>query len=183
MVLITCMRVMASGRLAQGRARTAVAAGPPDTHDGNTYVGQTGTTASLACPRCCSEAPRTNLLAYALPGLWCGADQSAGIALTWTVRLQQDAKKIVNAGRYRATSVDASPLQESSAVVQRPSGQRMLAGSRSSSPTEPPSWSTKVHWRKWPSKCTRAARRFRQPADDPHSAGETVMPCTLPSHV
>ena len=68
---------------------TAVAAGPPATHDGSTYVGQTwdwmqsvyGLSTLLLWKR--PEGP--SLLSYAYPGLWAGAGlNSAGIALTWT---------------------------------------------------------------------------------------------------
>ncbi len=68
---------------------TAVAIGPPDTHDGHTYVGQTwdwmpsvfGLSSMLLWKR--TEGP--SVLAYAYPGLWVGAGvNSAGIALCWT---------------------------------------------------------------------------------------------------
>jgi isopenicillin-N N-acyltransferase-like protein len=68
---------------------TAFAAGPPDTQDGNTYVGQTwdwmtsvyGLSSMLLWKR--PEGP--SLLAYAYPGLWVGAGlNSAGISLCWT---------------------------------------------------------------------------------------------------
>jgi isopenicillin-N N-acyltransferase-like protein len=68
---------------------TAVAAGPPDTNDGNTYVGQTwdwmvrlyGWSSMLLWKR--PEGP--SVLAYAYPGLWVAAGlNSAGIALCWT---------------------------------------------------------------------------------------------------
>src|SRR5262245_52857952 len=68
---------------------TALAAGPPDTDDGNTYVGQNwdwmlsvyGMSQMLLWKR--PEGP--SLLAYAYPGLWVGAGlSSAGIALCWT---------------------------------------------------------------------------------------------------
>jgi isopenicillin-N N-acyltransferase-like protein len=68
---------------------TAIAAGPPDTADGHTYVGQTwdwmtsvyGMSSILLWQR--SEGP--SLLAYAYPGLWVGAGlNSAGLALCWT---------------------------------------------------------------------------------------------------
>jgi isopenicillin-N N-acyltransferase-like protein len=68
---------------------TAIAAGPPDTSDGNTYVGQTwdwmesvyGLSSMLHWKR--PEGP--SLLAYAYPGLWTGAGlNSKGLALTWT---------------------------------------------------------------------------------------------------
>lgn len=68
---------------------TAIAAGPPDTADGSTYVGQTwdwmesvyGLSGMLLWKR--SEGP--SLLSYAYPGLWVGAGMnSAGLALTWT---------------------------------------------------------------------------------------------------
>lgn len=68
---------------------TAVAAGPPATRDGSTYVGQTwdwmksvyGLSSMLLWKR--PEGP--DLLAYSYPGLWVGAGMnSAGIALCWT---------------------------------------------------------------------------------------------------
>src|SRR5262245_58326555 len=68
---------------------TAVAVGPPDTSDGNTYVGQTwdwmqtvfGMSSMLHWKR--DEGP--SLLAYSFPGLWVGAGlNSAGLALCWT---------------------------------------------------------------------------------------------------
>jgi isopenicillin-N N-acyltransferase-like protein len=68
---------------------TAIAAGPPNTNDGHTYVGQTwdwmtsvyGMSSMLLWRR--TEGP--SLLAYAYPGLWVGAGlNSAGIALCWT---------------------------------------------------------------------------------------------------
>jgi isopenicillin-N N-acyltransferase-like protein len=68
---------------------TALAAGPPDTADGHTYVGQTwdwmtsvyGLSSILLWQR--TEGP--SLLAYAYPGLRVGAGlNSAGIALCWT---------------------------------------------------------------------------------------------------
>ncbi len=68
---------------------TALAAAPPDTNDGRTYVGQNwdwghhvyGLSSMLLWKR--PEGP--SVLAYAYPGLWIGAGlNSAGIALTWT---------------------------------------------------------------------------------------------------
>jgi isopenicillin-N N-acyltransferase-like protein len=68
---------------------TALAAGPPDTNDGDTYVGQNwdwgqslyGLSSMLLWKR--PEGP--SLLAYSYPGLWVGAGlNSAGIALCWT---------------------------------------------------------------------------------------------------
>lgn len=68
---------------------TAVAVGPPDTADGNTYVGQCwdwfeemyGRSQMLLWNR--KEGP--SLLAYGYPGLWVGAGlNSAGIGLCWT---------------------------------------------------------------------------------------------------
>src|SRR5262245_37721877 len=68
---------------------TAVAVGPPDTIDGNTYVGQNwdwmesvyGLSSMLLWQR--PEGP--SLLAYAFPGLWVGAGlNAAGISLCWT---------------------------------------------------------------------------------------------------
>lgn len=75
---------------------TAVAAGPPTT-TGHTYVGQTwdwmqsvfGLSQMLLWKR--TEGP--SLLAYAFPGLWCGAGlNSAGLALCWTSAGFGDAK-------------------------------------------------------------------------------------------
>jgi hypothetical protein len=68
---------------------TAIAAGPPDTDDNHTYVGQTwdwfvslyGASRMLRWQR--PEGP--SVLAYAYPGLWIGAGlNSSGIALCWT---------------------------------------------------------------------------------------------------
>ncbi len=68
---------------------TAIAAGPPDTKDGNSYVAMTwdwmasvsGLSSMVMWRR--SEGPC--LLGYAYPGLWAGAGvNSAGIALCWT---------------------------------------------------------------------------------------------------
>src|SRR5262249_33704457 len=73
---------------------TALAAGPPETADGHTYVGQTwdwmtsvyGLSSMLLWQR--TEGP--SLLAYAYPGLWVGAGlNSAGIALCWTSAASQ----------------------------------------------------------------------------------------------
>jgi isopenicillin-N N-acyltransferase-like protein len=70
---------------------TAVAAGPPDTKDGNSYVGQTwdwmpsvyGLSSMLLWKRPADEGP--SVLAYSYPGLWVGAGMnSAGVALCWT---------------------------------------------------------------------------------------------------
>ena len=77
---------------------TAVAAGPPITADGHTYVGQTwdwmqsvaGMSSALLVKR--EEGP--SLLAYGFPGLWCGAGlNSAGIALCWTSAALGDGKQ------------------------------------------------------------------------------------------
>jgi len=68
---------------------TAIAAGPPDTADGHTYVGQNwdwmesvhGLSSMLLWKR--PEGP--SVLAYSYPGLWAGAGMnSAGVALCWT---------------------------------------------------------------------------------------------------
>lgn len=68
---------------------TAVAAGPPDTADGNSYVGQTwdwmesvyGKSSVLLWKR----PEGASVLAYAYPGLGVGAGlNSAGVALCWT---------------------------------------------------------------------------------------------------
>ena len=77
---------------------TAVAAGPPATADGHTYVGQTwdwmqsvaGMSSAVLVKR--DEGP--SLLAYGFPGLWCGAGlNSAGIALCWTSAALGDGKQ------------------------------------------------------------------------------------------
>jgi len=68
---------------------TAMAAGPPDTGDGNAYVGQNwdwmegvyGLSQMLLWKR--TEGP--SVLSYSYPGLWAGAGlNSAGLALCWT---------------------------------------------------------------------------------------------------
>ncbi len=68
---------------------TVLAAGPPDTSDGNAYIGQTwdwmasvyGLSNMLRWER--PEGP--SLLTYAYPGLWVGAGvNSAGLAFGWT---------------------------------------------------------------------------------------------------
>jgi isopenicillin-N N-acyltransferase-like protein len=68
---------------------TALAAGPPATRDGNTYVGQNwdwmecvyGRSSMLLWKR--PEGP--SLIAYSYPGLWVGAGlNAAGVALCWT---------------------------------------------------------------------------------------------------
>jgi hypothetical protein len=68
---------------------TAIAVGPPDTTDGDTYVGQSwdwfndvfGWSAMLLWKR--KEGP--SVLAYSYPGLWVSAGlNSAGVALCWT---------------------------------------------------------------------------------------------------
>jgi isopenicillin-N N-acyltransferase-like protein len=68
---------------------TALAAGPPHTRDGNSYVGQNwdwmdsvyGLSRMLLWKR--PEGP--SVLAYSYPGLWIGAGlNSAGVALCWT---------------------------------------------------------------------------------------------------
>jgi len=68
---------------------TAIAAGPPATADGSTYVGQTWdwmqSVAGLARVLLWKRAEGPSVLAYAYPGLWVGAGlNSAGIALAWT---------------------------------------------------------------------------------------------------
>jgi len=68
---------------------TAIAAGPPDTATGSTYVAMTwdwmlsafGLSSIVLWKR--NEGP--SVLGYAYPGLWTGAGMnSAGIALCWT---------------------------------------------------------------------------------------------------
>jgi isopenicillin-N N-acyltransferase-like protein len=70
---------------------TVAAAGPPETKDGHSYIGQTwdwmpsvyGLSNMLHWERPRSEGP--SLLSYAYPGLWVGAGlNSAGIGLCWT---------------------------------------------------------------------------------------------------
>ncbi|HEY7426345.1 MAG TPA: C45 family peptidase [Gemmataceae bacterium] len=68
---------------------TALAAGPPDTRDGNTYVGQNwdwmATVYGLSSMLLWKRPEGPSLLAYSYPGLWVGAGlNSAGIALCWT---------------------------------------------------------------------------------------------------
>lgn len=91
-VLITLHEEVAGhkgGELPPVQHCTAIAAGPPDTRDGNTYVGQNwdwmasvyGLSSMLLWKR--PEGP--SLLAYSYPGLWVGAGlNSAGVALCWT---------------------------------------------------------------------------------------------------
>ena len=78
---------------------TVLAAGSPDTRDGNTYVGQNwdwpdsiyGISSVLLWKR--PEGP--HLLAYAYPGLWVGAGlNSAGIALCWSSGAQRAGEKL-----------------------------------------------------------------------------------------
>lgn len=75
---------------------TAVAVGPPDTEDDDTYVGQTwdwmpsvfGMSTLVLWRR--ERGP--DLLGYAYPGLWAGAGMNAnGIALTWTSASDRDS--------------------------------------------------------------------------------------------
>lgn len=97
-VLITCHEELwHKGVLPQIEHCTAVAIGPPDTKDGRTYVGQTwdwmqsvfGMSSMLLWKR--TEGP--SLLAYAFPGLWCGAGlNSAGLALCWTSAFDKGKK-------------------------------------------------------------------------------------------
>jgi len=77
------------GKLPAAGHCTAIAAGPPHTSDGNTYVAMTwdwmpsvfGQSSMVLWRR--DEGP--DVLGYAYPGLWVGAGlNSAGIALCWT---------------------------------------------------------------------------------------------------
>jgi isopenicillin-N N-acyltransferase-like protein len=77
------------GKLPKADHCTAIAAGPPDTDDKFTYVGQTwdwfmslyGVSQMLLWQR--TEGP--SLLTYAYPGLWVGAGMnSEGLAFCWT---------------------------------------------------------------------------------------------------
>jgi hypothetical protein len=68
---------------------TAMAIGPPDTDDGNTYVAETWdwmpSVFGLSSMVLWKRAKGPSLLGYAYPGLWAGAGlNSAGIALCWT---------------------------------------------------------------------------------------------------
>src|SRR5262249_10805005 len=78
---------------------TVLAAGSPDTSDGNTYVGQNwdwpdpiyGISSLLLWKR----PEGSHLLAYAYPGLWVGAGlNSAGIALCWSSGAQRVGEKL-----------------------------------------------------------------------------------------
>jgi isopenicillin-N N-acyltransferase-like protein len=92
LVLITAHEETAGhkdGKLPPLKHCTALAAAPPDTRDGCSYVGQNwdwmesvyGLSSMLLWKR--PEGP--SVLAYAYPGLWTGAGlNSAGIALCWT---------------------------------------------------------------------------------------------------
>lgn len=91
-VLITLHEEVAGhkgGKLPPVTHCTALGAAPPDTSDGNTYIGQNwdwmdsvyGLSSMLLWKR--PEGP--SVLAYSYPGLWIGAGlNSAGIALCWT---------------------------------------------------------------------------------------------------
>lgn len=91
-VLITAHEEVAGhkeGKLPPVTHCTALAAGPPDTSDGCTYVGQNwdwmhtvfGLSQMLHWKR--SEGP--NVLTYAYPGLWAGAGlNDRGVSLCWT---------------------------------------------------------------------------------------------------
>ena len=68
---------------------TAMAAGPPDTRDGNTYVGESWdwmkSAFGLSQMTLWKRAEGPGVLAYSYPGLWISAGlNSAGIALVWT---------------------------------------------------------------------------------------------------
>lgn len=77
---------------------TAVAAGPPDTADGHTYVGQTwdwmASVAGMSSAVLLKREEGPSLLAYGFPGLWVGAGMnSAGLALCWTSAALGDGKQ------------------------------------------------------------------------------------------
>jgi isopenicillin-N N-acyltransferase-like protein len=77
------------GKLPPVQHCTAIAAGPPDTSDGNTYVGQNWdwmeSVYGLSSMLLWKRPEGASLLAYSYPGLWVGAGlNSAGIALCWT---------------------------------------------------------------------------------------------------
>ena len=68
---------------------TAMAAGPPDTRDGNTYVAQSWdwmkSAFGLSQMSLWKRTEGPSVLAYSYPGLWVSAGlNSAGIALVWT---------------------------------------------------------------------------------------------------
>lgn len=76
---------------------TAVAAGPPTTSDGHTYVGQTWdwmkSVAGMSSLNLLKRKDGPSLLAYGFPGLWVGAGMnSAGLALCWTSAALGDGK-------------------------------------------------------------------------------------------
>jgi hypothetical protein len=76
---------------------TAVAAGPPTTSDGHTYVGQTWdwmqSVAGMSSLNLLQRKDGPSLLAYGFPGLWVGAGiNSAGLALCWTSAALGDGK-------------------------------------------------------------------------------------------
>jgi len=89
-VLVTCHEELwHQGLLPTASHCTAIACGPPDTCDGNSYVGQNwdwmtrlyGLSRVLLWKR--TEGP--SVIGYAYPGLWIGAGlNSAGVALCWT---------------------------------------------------------------------------------------------------
>lgn len=87
--LLSCHEEVAKQGVLPVQHCTALAAGPPDTQDGCTYVGQNwdwmlsayGLSSMLLWKR--PEGP--SLISYSYPGLWVGAGlNSAGVALCWT---------------------------------------------------------------------------------------------------
>ena len=92
LVLITLHEETAghkAGKLPPIQHCTAIAAGPPDTKDGYTYVGQNwdwmATVYGLSSMLLWKRPEGPSLLAYSYPGLWVGAGlNSAGVALCWT---------------------------------------------------------------------------------------------------
>ncbi len=74
---------------------TVLAAGPPDTADGNTYIGQTwdwmATVHGLSNMLHWKRPEGPSLLTYAYPGLWVGAGvNSTGLAFGWTSAWDKD---------------------------------------------------------------------------------------------
>ena len=105
---------------------TALAAGPPDTGDGNTYVGQNwdwmesvyGKSSVLLWKR----PEGASVLAYAYPGLWAGAGlNSAGVALCWTSAGPNDKGPAVGIPSYLliAQMLYADSLKEAIAEARR----------------------------------------------------------------
>jgi isopenicillin-N N-acyltransferase-like protein len=92
LVLLTLHEEVAghkTGQLPPVTHCTALAAAPPDTNNGHTYVGQNwdwgDSTYGLSSLLLWKRPEGPSVLAYSYPGLWVGAGlNSAGLALCWT---------------------------------------------------------------------------------------------------